>query len=861
MPKKSFFQLLSIIISITICISFTAVGQANILDENGKETGLINVNPDPNGETWIAGGITKAAWEASITKLPEFQITGLGTRPLAPDKVDNTQSDAFRPIFNQEGGSCAQASSIGYVFTYEINTARGLAATTLKNQYPYDFTYNFCNSGSGSNGSMPSQGFDIAVKLGIPDADAYGGFGLGDHDRWVSGYDVYFNGMANRSSDQFTISVGTEAGINTMREWLDNHGNGSADGGCLAFCYDCSGCNTVSLATGTPEAGKKAIVEFGSGGGHAVSIGGYNDSVRYDYNNDGQYTNNLDINGDRAVDVTDWEIGAVIMVNSWGTSFGDNGKIYVMYRMCADPDGMWSKRVYGMNVDEEYVKPQLTFKTTIEHSARNDLEIRAGISNNISATTPSETISFGKAFDNAGGAYPMGGSGVPSIEIGLDATLLLDEMTGKEAKFFLQIKSNGNGSGQVETFSILDYTSGSPIETVCDQQNVDISSSSTYYLSIVLSGTPRIVVTSPNGGELWEQFTGKDIAWGDNIDGNVKIELLKGGSVAETIASSTESDGIFTWDIPEDYQTGTDFKIRVSSVDSAALFDESDENFSITEEYVIACPYFQNFDTLTAKSEILPFKYDQLATDDHNWTVYSGPTPSRIDDPPDVTGPMADHTTGQDGNYLYTEASASADGNPNKEFDFTTPKFDFNSIQNPELTFYYHMLSDNAGEDHMGEFSLDINVDGTWHSDVIKITGNQGDNWLEKKLDLTPYKGDRVILRFRAVTGDSWESDICIDDLRIDPSTPIVNGITNVSSSYDLTFHNSRIYFKVPESAAKGKVQVRLYNLHGKLIKTLANSNLDAGSYSVPVHDLATGLYLCRMEAGGIKKTINVMLY
>jgi hypothetical protein len=531
-----------------------------------------------------------------------------------------------------------------------------------------------------------------------------------------------------------------------------------------------------------------------------------------------------------------------------------------MYRLCAN-GGMWSQRVYGINAIEETVQPKLTFKTTIEHSSRSTLEIRAGMSNNISATSPSETISFGKAFDNAGGAYEMGGSGVPSIEIGLDATELFDMMTGKQAKFFLQVKSNGDGSGKVETFSIIDYTSGAPIETICDQQDVDVSASGTYYLSIVLSGSPQIVVTSPNGGEQWEQSSSKDITWGDNIDGNVKIELLKGGSVTQTLAASTESDGIYTWDIAGDQQTGDDFKIRVTSVDSTALFDESDENFSITEEYIIVCPYFQNFDTLTAKTETLPFKYEQLTTDDHNWTVYNGPTPSRIDDPPDVTGPMTDHTTGTDQtNYLYTEASASADGNPNKKFDFVTPKFNFKDLQNPELTFWYHMFSDNAGEDHMGELSLDISVDGTWQNDVLKISGNQGDNWLEKKVDLTPYKGDRVILRFRAVTGDSWESDICIDDLRIEPSTPIVNGITSVSSFYGLTFHNSRIYFTVPEGAVKDKVQVRLYSLQGKLIKSLANSHFNAGTYSVSVNDLATGLYICRMEAGDIKKTVNVML-
>ena len=39
-----------------------------------------------------------------------------------PVSVDNSTSTAFPPIIDQTGGSCAQASGIGYMFTYEVNT-------------------------------------------------------------------------------------------------------------------------------------------------------------------------------------------------------------------------------------------------------------------------------------------------------------------------------------------------------------------------------------------------------------------------------------------------------------------------------------------------------------------------------------------------------------------------------------------------------------------------------------------------------------------------------------------------------------------------------------------------------------------
>jgi len=371
---------------------------------------------------------------------------------------------------------------------------------------------------------------------------------------------------------------------------------------------------------------------------------------------------------------------------------------------------------------------------------------------------------------------------------------------------------------------------------------------------------PYIKVSSPAGGEKWEQGTTQNIRWSDNIDGNVTIELYKGGSLKETLAASTESDGTFEWQIAGNYEAGDDYKLKIGSVDSTALFDESDSNFSIITEYIIVCPYFQNFDTLEAKSEILPFKYMQLEDDDLNWTVYTGPTPSRIDDPPDVTGPEADHTTGQQGNYIYTEASASNSGNPNKKFDFTTPKFNFSSLKNPLLSFWYHMFSDNAGEDHMGELHLDISVDGVWNNDVITaIDGNQGDAWHEQTLDLNPYRGERVILRFRGITGDSWESDISLDDIKIfeDP-TGIGDTGPGAPSSYGLHYYGSRLHYSIPEN--KNQISINLYNLQGKLVKTLVNSNINSGYHSIPLHNFATGLYLVKLEAEDYSKTITVMI-
>jgi hypothetical protein len=65
-----------------------------------------------------------------------------------PYKVDHSQSEHFRPMFEQAGMSCGQASSTGICFTYEMNAARNLPANTNANLYPTGFVYNW-DSGPG----------------------------------------------------------------------------------------------------------------------------------------------------------------------------------------------------------------------------------------------------------------------------------------------------------------------------------------------------------------------------------------------------------------------------------------------------------------------------------------------------------------------------------------------------------------------------------------------------------------------------------------------------------------------------------------------------------------------------------------
>jgi len=481
-------------------LTFSAVFLSAFSTSYAKDAVLINLNPDPEGESWIAGGDIEMTQEEQSRFLPLVVPGSIAKRQL-PEQWDNSTAKEFRPVFNQKGGSCAQASGIAYTFTYEINCLRNLASNVAQNQYPYGFTYNFLNSGSTSNGSSYSSGWSIIKVTGCPPvSDYFGTLEGGDGSKWLNGYSAYYNGMKNRvQATDISIKVTTEKGINDLKQWLYDHAGEQAKGGLVTFSSYASGSQVSALPSGTPQAGKKAVIKWGtSSGGHAMTIGGWDDSVRWDYNGDGQYTNTKDINNDGTVDPRDWEIGAVIMINSWGSSWGNSGKAYMMYWVLAnlyDVGGIKSSNtVYGIHCYKEYT-PKLTYKVTVTHDTRNLIRVRTGMSNNTSATTPVETHSFSSAFNYSGGAFPLEGNALSStLEIGLDVTPLLDKMTGTKAKFFLAIDSKG-GAGKVGSFSIIDYTGASPVETKCDQTDVVItpgssSSAQVTYLSVLFSAQP-----------------------------------------------------------------------------------------------------------------------------------------------------------------------------------------------------------------------------------------------------------------------------------------------------------------------------------------------------------------------------------
>ena len=458
----------------------------------------------------------------ALANLPEFESHSAILKTDLPAQWDNSNQPYFRDLFEQEASECGQYAAIAFNFTYELAYRRNVSAKLPENQFPTHFTYNFMNGGNGWHGVNYFHSYEIVRTNGQPNVVDYGGIATGGPSRWLSGYDKYYRGMFNKVESVYQIRVDTPEGLLLFKNWLHNHANNEAVGGLGTF-YSSSPWNPTLLPSGTPEAGKHVIHTFVGPAGHALTVTGWNDSIRWDYNNDGEYTNDIDINGDGMVTMKDWEIGGLLFMDSYigGLGWADSAYCYVMYKTLAEKPingGIWNQAVHIVKVKEDYA-PILTMKVKLKHTSRNKIKVLAGVSNKPECSNPDFTMGF-PIFDYQGGnQYMQGGYTIPDnkvIEFGLDITPLLGEIdSGQDSKFFLQIHEDdplNAGTGEIEEFSVYCYTNGTtefnyPISDIPIIENgITTLGITTHFefnqLSIGTNGLPVGIIDEPYNHQL-----------------------------------------------------------------------------------------------------------------------------------------------------------------------------------------------------------------------------------------------------------------------------------------------------------------------------------------------------------------------
>ena len=372
-------------------------------------------------------------WKAPVTKSGAL-----------PSSVDNNKLKYFPPIISQIGGSCAQASTIGYMCTYELNRLLDRSASELSNRCSYLYSWNFINGGR-DEGSLGWDGLSLAYNAGLmSDADfprqtdSY-------QFKWASGYDKYYRALFNKVKNFNDIAINSEEGIETVKQYLYNKNEDGKAGGIVIFSSLAEGWRFNEDYTGPSETGITCLLtKLGSGGPHGMTITGYDDLVEFT-SPDGVLQH-----------------GAFIVTNTHGTFRHDRGRFYLPYWFFLNEKDHLVLGNYVTGAELHHEQPQVVFRLQFEYSSRDDLTFRMGVSNSTTATVPMHEYLV-PLMNNQGGDHPMQGSYAdPNMDVAFDFTPFVNRLEGMEQPhFFLKVIRGKWGSvygqGKLYSAAVYDY--------------------------------------------------------------------------------------------------------------------------------------------------------------------------------------------------------------------------------------------------------------------------------------------------------------------------------------------------------------------------------------------------------------------
>ncbi|MFT7158822.1 MAG: hypothetical protein ACI8Q1_003856, partial [Parvicella sp.] len=244
---------------------------------------------------------------------------------------------------------------------------------------------------------------------------------------------------------------------------------------------------------------------------------------------------------------------------------------------------------------------------------------------------------------------------------------------------------------------------------------------------ITLNGAPTINL---NVGDTYNEL---GATASDNADGDLTSSITITGTV------DTNSAGIYT----------VNYNVSDAAGNAATQISRT-VNVSNGEctNGVSTFPYNEGFENALGA-------WTQSSSDDIDWTISSGGTPSGS------TGPSS---ANQGTYYIYVEASGNGTGYPTKQAIINSPCYDLSGETEATFSFNYHMY----GAADMGTIDLEISSDNgaTWNS-IWNESGNKGNSWKTATINLNAYVGGSVQLRYNRITGSTWQADIALDNVQI----------------------------------------------------------------------------------------------
>jgi len=317
---------------------------------------------------------------------------------------------------------------------------------------------------------------------------------------------------------------------------------------------------------------------------------------------------------------------------------------------------------------------------------------------------------------------------------------------------------------------------------------VNISSGSDYKIRVKENGTSvddytanftlnphTVTVTSPSSSTDQIGLSTLSINWNTNYTGgNVRIELHKGGSLDQTITSSTTNDGSYNWTVPADITTASNYQVRVKDTGSAG--DDYSENFTL------------NSRTISITAPVSTTSQLGNSTLNINWnTNYSGGN-VRIEL---HKGGSLDQTitssTTNDGSYNWTVPLEIAQSSNYKirvkdaasSIDNLTPNF---TLTPREVTVTDPLSTvDQVGGSTLNitwtsTFSEDVRIDlhkgGSLDQTITSSTNNDGAYYWTIPIDITQGSDYKIRIKDTGTTADHFSDNFTLNPQSITVTSP-----------------------------------------------------------------------------------------